>query len=106
MKQFMAYLDEESELLRQESRRLMADDRRDEGDFAKIRANVYSICKSVFQVLEAQKARTKIVGLRVEWEAALSAAREHNDVKKAVVEEIKLETLGKIEAALNSMEEV
>lgn len=100
MEQFMAYLDEKAEFMRQESRRLTADDRRDEGDLAKIRANVYGICKSVFQVLDAEQANRKLAGLKGEWETSLAAARAHGDTKKAAIEEIKLETLGEISAVL------
>ena len=100
MEQFMAYLDERAAFYRQESRRLAADDRRDEGDLAKIRANVYGICKSVFQVLDTEKGQTKLRGLQREWETSLATAREHNDGKKAAIEEIKLETLAEICAEL------
>ena len=100
MEQFMAHLDERVEFMRQESRRLTADDRRDEGDLAKIQANVYGICRSVFEVLPEEKAMAKLTGLRGEWETSLAAAREHGDRKKAAVEEIKLETLGEISAKL------
>ena len=100
MKQFVAYLDEKVESYRQESRRLVADDRRDEGNLAKIKANVYGICKSVFQVQGKEKAQVVLTGLRGEWETSLAAAREHDDVKKAAIEEIKLETLMEIRAKL------
>lgn len=100
MKRFMAYLDEKADFYRQESRRLTADDRRDEGDLAKIRANVYGICKSVFSVLDPEKAQAKLMGLQSEWETSLAAARTHDDAQKAVIEEIKLETLAEICAVL------
>lgn len=100
MKQFMAYLDSKADFYRQESRRLAEDDRRDEGDLAEIRANVYGICKSVFQVLDAPKAVCKLDGLRNEWEASRRAAQVHGDGKKAAIEEIKLETLAEIQAEL------
>ena len=100
MKQFMAYLDSKADFYRQESRRLAADDRRDEGDLAKIRANMYGICKSVFQVQGKEKAQVVLTGLQSEWETSLAAAREHNDGKKAAIEEIKLETLREICARL------
>lgn len=100
MKQFMAYLDSKADFYRQESRRLTADDRRDEGDLAKIRANVYGICKSVFQVLDHEKAKAKLTGLQSEWETSLAKACEHDDVKKALIEETKLETLAEIRVEL------
>ena len=98
MEQFMAHLDERVEFMRQESRRLTADDRRDEGDLAKIQANVYGICKSVVQVLDRERAAAKLAGLKGEWETSLAAARTYGDTKRAVIEEIKLETLAKISA--------
>lgn len=100
MEQFMAYLDERAAFCRQESRRLAADDRRDEGDLAKIRANVYGICKSVFQVLDAETAENRLNGLHREWETSLAAAHANGDAKKAAIEEIKLETLREISAQL------
>lgn len=98
MEQLMAFLEGGEARLRRESRRLAADQRGDEGDLAKIRANVYGICKSVFQTLGFERGKVKLTELKSAWEAALSAAREHGDVKKAVIEEIKLDALAEISA--------
>ena len=103
MEKFMTYLDEQAARLREESSRLTADHRRDEGDLAKIRANVYGICKSVLQVLDRGKAKAKLTELHDTWSKTLEAAREHEDVKQAVIEEIKLETLAEI---VKKLEEV
>ena len=103
MEQFMTYLDEQAARLREESRQLAADHRRDEGDLAKIRANVYGICKSVLQVQGSVKAKAILTGLCDTWSKNLETAREHDDVKQAVIEEIKLETLTEI---LRKLEEV
>lgn len=97
MGNFMAYLDEQASHLREESRRLAADHRGDEGDLLKIRANVYGICKSVLQVLDGEKANEKLAELHTAWSKNLMLAREHDDVKQAVIEEIKLETLAEIQ---------
>ena len=96
MEKFMMYLDELATKLREESNRLAADHRRDEGDLAKIRANVYGICKSVLQVLDAEKSEAKLTELHSTWSKNLEMARAHNDVKQTVIEEIKLETLDEI----------
>jgi len=101
MEHFMAYLDEKALFYRQESRRLTADDRRDEGDLAKIRANVYGICKSVFQVLSREQADCKLDGLYSEWETSRLTAMDHQDDRKAAIESIKLETLAEIKAQLH-----
>lgn len=103
MEQFMAYLDEQAVRLREESRQLAADHRRDEGDLVKIRANVYGICKSVLQVQGREKAKVVLTGLHDTWSKHLETAREHDDVKQAVIEEIKLETLAEVRAKLEEV---
>ena len=100
----MKILDERAERLRAESLRLVADDRKDEGDLAKIRANVYGICKSVYQVLDEERAWTKLGELRESWETARNAARGHDDLQKAVIESIKLDTLAEITELLENRE--
>ena len=103
MEKFMTYLDEQAARLREKSSRLTADHRRDEGDLAKIRANVYGICKAVLQVLDSGKAKTKLTELHSIWSKNLEMARAHNDVKQTVVEEIKLETLSEIISKLKEV---
>lgn len=106
MERLIACLEAGDARLRQESRRLAAGGRGDEGDLAKIRANVYGICKSVFQTLGPERGKTRLTELKSTWETALFAAREHGDVKKAVIEEIKLETLAEIGTELERVKEV
>ena len=103
MEKFMAYLDEQAVRLQEESRDLAADYRRDEGDMNKIRANVYGICKSVLQVQGSGKGKVILDGLRSTWSKNLEIAHQHDDVKQAVIEKIKLETLAEI---LRKLEEV
>ncbi len=103
MEQFVTYLDEQAAHLREESRKLAADHRRDEGDLTKIRVNVYGICKSVLQVQGSEKAKAILAGLRDTWSKNLEMAREHDDVKQAVIEEIKLETLAEIQGKLEEV---
>lgn len=106
MEQLLRFLEDGEARLRQESRHLAADERGDEGDLSKIRANVYGICRSVLETLGPERGSAKLAELKSVWEAALSTAREHGDVKKAVVEEIKLETLAEIGGALERTEGV
>lgn len=96
MEQFMAYLDTSMARLLQESSARTADERKDEGDLLKVRANVYGICKSIFQVLDEKRGRAKLNELENTWEKALEEARKYGDVKKTVIEEIKIETLNEI----------
>lgn len=103
MEKFMAYLDKTENVLRQQSAKLAAEDRQDECDLTKVRANVYGICKSVFQMLEKDQACAKLVELHTAWEKALAVAREHDDTKKAVIEQIKLKELNEIKEKLEEM---
>lgn len=103
MDNVLSWLEASQERLLKESKTLAADDRRDESDLAKVRANVYGICKSVFQVLDREKAEAKIAGLHTEWEQSRTAALAHDDGKKALIEEIKLEALKEIEEHMKNM---
>ena len=106
MEQFIAFLEDGEARLRQESSSLAADERGDEGNLAKIRANVYGICRSVLQTLGPEKGSAKLAELKSAWETALSTAREHRDVKRAVIEEIKLGTLAEIGTELDRVKGV
>lgn len=96
MKQFISELEEGEQALRAEAARLAADERRDEGNLTKIRANVYGICASVIRTVGMEKGTERLHGLHSIWETALETARAHSDAEKALIEEVKLETLGGI----------
>lgn len=96
MKDKIDYLNAREAWYREESARLSSDDRRDEGDLAKIRANVCGICEAVLQTLPADKAQEKLDELYRLWGAAREKAVAHDDRQKAAVEEVKLETLDEI----------
>lgn len=103
MEDILTYLNEKTAFWVEEGSRLAADDRRDESDLTKIRVNVYGICKSVLQVLGHEKGTEKLAGLRASWEKALEIARSHHDEGKALIEEIKLETLSEIMKVINEV---
>lgn len=100
MEKLICLLDERAEAFRIESSRLTADDRGDEGNLAKVRANVYGICKSVFQVLPEGKAAEKLQSFYREWESARFAAQNHGDESRVTIETVKLETLEEVLALL------
>lgn len=100
MEWLLKILDERAERQRLESARLAEDDRMDEGNLAKVRSNVYGICKAVCQTLGDEKAPEKLAQIHSSWETALSEARVHDDLKKAAVETIKLETLDEVLALM------
>ncbi len=84
---------------------LVADGRRDEANFEKVRANMYD----VFRTILAVAARTqrdeasvraffaqKLGQIPMGWKAAHEAARQHEDAEKMQIEEIKLEAVSEI----------
>lgn len=97
MERFIAYLEDTTARLRQEEKELADSHRKDEADLMKVRINVYGICKTIFGVLDSEGYKKKLVGLRTSWSEAWEQAKIHGDVKKAVIEEIKLQTLREIE---------
>ena len=70
----------------------------------KVRINIYGICKSIYNVFsnrtENSRWKTdylqKLENLEQSWKSSYTKAKEHDDVKKAVIEEIKLQTLKEI----------
>lgn len=101
METLLRMLDDRAEAFRAESARLSADDRIDEGTFAKIRANVCGICKSVLQVLPMDQAERKLQALHETWAASRSEAQGHGDAQRATIETVKLETLEEILAQIS-----
>ncbi len=104
MNGFIDYLDRQIEAGRADIKALSADGRKDDSNFAKIRTNIYEVCKTVTLALidrpgmgaEAVKARFE--SFRAVWGAALEKAKEHGDVEAAAVEETKLAALADVTA--------
>ncbi len=104
MKRFIEYIDHSVEELQQEEKMLAATDRKDESNLVKIRINVYGICKSVYQVFAQTKAEEmlkntyleKLDSLAIGWQEARDKAQEFQVVDKAVIEDIKLQTLAEV----------
>lgn len=98
------YLDARVAFWTAEGSKLTADDRRDEGNLTKIRANVYGICATILRAVGMEKGSERILGLRDTWETALIAARTHHDAEKVLVEEVKLEAMEDILKKLNEVQ--
>ena len=105
---FTAYLDDAISRCTEQEKALIADERKDEAVFEKIRANVYNIFRSVFGVAvntcgeDADKVRDfllkQIDHIPASWHASYEAARQHNDTAKVQIEEIKLAVVQEIKA--------
>lgn len=113
MNQFITYIDQSVKELVQEEKNLAASDRKDESNLVKVRINVYGICKSMYGVLgnRAENGRwkadflQKLENMEQSWRSSYEKAREHDDVKKAVIEEIKLQTLKEVKNKFMMTEE-
>ena len=85
-----------------ERKRLQEEDRGDEANFEKIKANVYNIYKTIFltarkQYGDDQKAQEfflkKLEQIPSGWAAAYEEARQHDDAGAMHIESVKLEVV-------------
>lgn len=103
---FDLYLDERITACKQRSTQLTADHRMDEGNFEKVRANVYEIFKTILSVAEKvckedelAKKRfflQKIEQIPTSWTISYEKAKQHKDIEKMHIESIKLDTIQEI----------
>lgn len=104
MKAYLDYLDAMTQQLNEESQQLQQENRGDEANFAKIKSNIYQVCKTVYLSLSRvtpqeqfeQTYLNKLRQLSDTWQAAYDKAKAHDDVQKLVIEESKLKTVQKI----------
>ena len=112
MEQFITYIDQSVNALLQEEKSLAASDRKDESNLVKVRINVYGICKSIYGVFSNMTENSewkadyiqKLENLEQSWRSSYTKAKEHDDVKKAVIEEIKLQTLEEVKNKFMTVE--
>lgn len=86
--------------------RLMADERMDEANFEKVKANVYDIFRTMLAVGQKMgkgnpdEVKTFFVGKMAQipsnWALSCDQARAHGDGAKMYIEQIKLNTVGEI----------
>ena len=103
---FESYLEEQAAACHQRGELLIADNRTDEGNFEKIRANVYEIFKTILSVgerlcgtdEEAQRRffLQKIEEIPASWADSYEKARENGDAEKMHIESVKLDTIREI----------
>ena len=92
------YFDAQISLCEQRGKKLLADDRTDEANFEKVKANIYAGIKSCKDDSEAVKRffMLKIQQIPTSWTEAYNKAKQHNDGVKMRIEQIKLDTAGEI----------
>lgn len=84
---------------------LAEDDRKDESNLLKAKANIYDIFKAIWIAAEKttsdkktfkEEFLKKATQIPSAWQKSLEAAKQHNDTGKIVVEEIKLSAVCEI----------
>ncbi len=85
---------------------LIRDGRNDEATFMQIRKNVYNIFLTAGRALKGDMTALKIRLERIPepWEKSLQAAQAHDDIQKAHIEQIKLDTVAAIRHYVSNLE--
>ena len=101
-----SYFDKQISLCGQCNKKMLAEERGDEADFEKVKANIYDIFRTIFSAgiksckddSEAVKRffMLKIQQIPTSWTEAYNKAKQHNDGVKMRIEQIKLDTAGEI----------
>ena len=113
MNAFLKELEQVAEGLRQQANAFAADQRQDDADLTKIRANIYEICATVGKVVckTAPEDRWEAVYLKKleelprNWRMALEMAQTHGNAQRAAVEDLKLEALADVLARFENRKE-
>lgn len=104
MAEFIKYIDESIKSLEMKEKELIADECKDEANLIKVKINVYGIAKSFYEVVKktyqgnnfAMEFENRLRKPSEAWKLSYEKAKEHNDIAKTVIEEIKLQTLEEI----------
>lgn len=110
LSQITEYFDEQIAACGQRNRDLLADGRRDEATFEKIKSNIYDIFRTVYRVacqtcgdnLPAVKAffALRLQQIPTPWRVSYENAKNHNDTAKMHLEQLKLDTVAQIQQDL------
>ena len=105
-RKFEAYLEEQIAACKQRGKLLAEDDRTDEGNFEKIRANVYEIFRTILSAAQkvceeddsAQREffLQKAEQIPASWRVSYEKAKQNGDAEKTHIESIKLDTIQEI----------
>lgn len=103
---FESYLEKQATACHRRGKSLAEDGRIDEGNFEKVRANVYEIFKTILSVGERlhgadEEAQRRFFLERAEqipasWSDSYEKAKENGDMEKMHIESVKLDTIREI----------
>ncbi len=104
MNDFMKYLNNSIIAVQKKEQELIASERKDEANLQKIKANIYGICRTIYEVVVktkqenvvAEEYKNKLDNLPKNWVESYEKAKLHNDVEKILIEETKLEVLKEV----------
>lgn len=104
LNQMLAWLDGKIAVCTQRQQSLLADERRDESSFEKVRGNIYDVFRTVLnagiKTCGEERANafflSRLQQIPSNWEDSLEQAKQHNDVKKMEIEQIKLDAVREI----------
>ena len=99
MDKFIDYLRKQAEIADGAIKRLEAEERKDEADFAKVRKNIYEVCSTVTIAIanrpgsRPDAVKAQFERFRKQWTEAMEKAKEHGDARNTVIGETKLAAL-------------
>lgn len=109
---FFEFLDERKTAVLKESEDLKLEERKDESNTLKAKANIYDIFKALWDastkgVSDMQEFQTefmkKATQIPATWEKSLEVAKAHDDAGKIMIEEAKLAAVAEIKEKFKSI---
>ncbi len=108
MNEFENYLKKSIDTAQKKEQELIATERKDEANLQKIRANIYGICLTVFQVVSKTKSGaelwqeyiSRIDNIAKNWVQSYERAKVHNDVEKILIEETKFQVIKEVKEVI------
>lgn len=110
--EFFAFLDERRNQTMSEAADLAGDDRKDESNVLKAKANIYDIFKAIWEAAEKLAENQdsfktafleKASIIPAAWEKSLEVAKQHNDTSKIMIEEAKLAAVEEIKGKFEQL---
>lgn len=111
MENFINYLNDSIETAQKKEQELISTERKDEANLQKIRANIYDICLTVFQVVSKTKQgkelwkeyESRLDNVSKNWVESYEKAKTYNDVEKILIEETKFQVVNEVKEKLQEL---
>lgn len=111
-KEFFDFLDNRKQEVLNEAQALKLDDRKDESNVLKAKANIYDIFRAIWTASKAMAKDdnsfkeifdNKVSLIPAQWEASLVKAKENGDVTKVMIEEAKLSAVAEVREKIKEL---